>query len=862
MSEEPLVQACEATATAIADALSWIADPKNDVRVAQERLFLERNLRGHAYQARRLARSVTRPMCVGVFGPSQAGKSYLISVLARKGDSLTALFNDPKRPEVDFIAEINPYGEKEATGLVTRFSIHHIPTPPGFPVALRLLTQTDILKILANSYVFDTDHQDETVPTPEEIDQHIAHFEARMTPGYVDVLREEDMWDVEEYFQRQLRRSEAKVLNAYWERLAKCAPRLTLPDRCELLSLIWGRHKPLTDLYRTLLEYLAKLGFTEEAFCPLDSLIPAANGILNVETLSGLDRADAERLRVANLDGHIVDMPRPVVTALAAELRVVLKENPWPFLDHTDLLDFPGYRSRTLHHLGKYLSEGKGNALKELFLRGKVDYLFQRYTAEQELTSMLLCLRPSNLDVTSLPAVIEEWIAVTHGRTPEERRGRPILLFFLLTMFDQHLAEKVADEGAAPELRFQARMEASLLKPFAKVADSWPLLWAPGEPFRNCYWIRNPNYKAEGIIEYDGRREVHIHEKKVARIAELRAACANVPEVRAHFRDPLRAFDEVMRLNDGGVSYLAENVALVCKPGMKRDQVRARLLDLRQRVSAALSPLYIPTDAEKRVAERAAVADKVVDDFEECINRNAFGTFLRGFCTDRGVLADALYQARARGALEEDAEDGEISAPAAVARPTQRLSDRLRSRRQGTPVQNLQNGRNTRTDHLVRKAMQIWVQTLHETSDDELFATTVGVPNASLKQVATELIATSRRFKLEDSVRSSLAEILHFGPSEQAAIKATIVAERLINNFVAGLGNSNTRESRRQIVFNADGMADEPANFQLDFAMAWLDAFSVHAIENAKSVDGLVHDPEQNMRLGRILQAFEATPMP
>jgi hypothetical protein len=51
-------------------------------------------------------------------------------------------------------------------------------------------------------------------------------------------------------------------------------------------------------------------------------------------------------------------------------------------------------------------------------------------------------------------------------------------------------------------------------------------------------------------------------------------------------------------------------------------------------------------------------------------------------------------------------------------------------------------------------------------------------------------------------------------------------------------------------------------NFQLDFAMAWLDAFSVHAIENAKSVDGLVHDPEQNMRLGRILQAFEAMPMP
>ncbi len=84
---------------------------------------------------------------------------------------------------------------------------------------------------------------------------------------------------------------------------------------------------------------------------------------------------------------------------------------------------------------------------------------------------MLLCLKPSNLDVTTLPGVIEEWIGVTHGRTPEERRGRPVLLFFLLTMFDQHLAEKVSDEGADPGLRFQTRLEASLLKPFAKGAE-------------------------------------------------------------------------------------------------------------------------------------------------------------------------------------------------------------------------------------------------------------------------------------------------------------------------------------------------------------------------------------------------------
>ena len=428
MTDAMLIQQCEVTAAAAQQALAWIADPKNDPRVGQDRGYLERSLRNHAYQARRLARSVERPMCIGVFGPSQAGKSYLVSVLARKGETLTALFADDERPEIDFIKEINPYGEKEATGLVTRFSIHKIPTPKGYPVALRLLTQTDILKILANSYFFDTDLQDEPVLAAEDIDRHIARFEARLAGDYVDILREEDIWDVEEYFLRQIRRTETRVFTPFWDRVARAAPRLGLAERAELFSIFWGRHEPLTGLYRTLVGALQQLNFAEEAFCPLAALIPATHGILNVETLAGLDDAAAETLQVMCPDGRLVTLPRPVLTALAAELRMVLKDTPWPFFEHTDLLDFPGYRNRTAHRLGKYLAEAKGTALKELFLRGKVDYLFQRYTAEQELTSMLLCLRPSNLDVTTLPGVIEEWIGVTHGRTPEERRGRRVLL--------------------------------------------------------------------------------------------------------------------------------------------------------------------------------------------------------------------------------------------------------------------------------------------------------------------------------------------------------------------------------------------------------------------------------------------------
>ena len=38
-------------------------------------------------------------------------------------------------------------------------------------------------------------------------------------------------------------------------------------------------------------------------------------------------------------------------------------------------------------------------------------YLFERYKTDLELTSMLLCIGPSNQEVQDLPAVINDWVS-------------------------------------------------------------------------------------------------------------------------------------------------------------------------------------------------------------------------------------------------------------------------------------------------------------------------------------------------------------------------------------------------------------------------------------------------------------------
>ena len=449
---------------------------------------------------------------------------------------LTALFEGQPR---DFIREINPVGEKESTGLVTRFSIRPQEHPPGHPVCLRLLSAADIVKIIGNTFFLDGDLKAEALPTPERIDAVLARARSAASspqPG----LSDEDVWDIQEYFEQQF--AGVPYLNAlasFWDEAATLAPRLDGGGRTELFCLLWGDHERFSYLCRTLLAALAQLGHAAEAFCPIEALIPRDRSIIDVATLAGLGREGQEQLAIRSFAGAPVQLPRPVITALTAELRIVMAEQPWPFFEHTDLLDFPGARSRQPLPLAEFLA--KEDALKETFLRGKVAYLFDRYVAEQELTSMLLCIPPSNLEVTTLPNMIDHWIALSHGATPAERAGKRCVLFFVLSKFDTHFVEKAGGDTDSPGTRFKNRMEASLIGSFGK-AHEWPGEWTPGKPFANCYWLRNPNYPAETIIVYEPdpadparQREVRRREDREQYLDNLKASYLGVGAVADPF---------------------------------------------------------------------------------------------------------------------------------------------------------------------------------------------------------------------------------------------------------------------------------------------------------------------------------------
>src|SRR4029078_2004024 len=97
-----------------------------------------------AKRARRRANTPSRPPAIGIFGISQAGKSFLVDSLS-KGENgrVESMFGNTR---LDFIKQGHPPGGgKEATALVTRFPRTKSKAPADFPVEVELVCEADLI---------------------------------------------------------------------------------------------------------------------------------------------------------------------------------------------------------------------------------------------------------------------------------------------------------------------------------------------------------------------------------------------------------------------------------------------------------------------------------------------------------------------------------------------------------------------------------------------------------------------------------------------------------------------------------------------------------------------------------------------
>lgn len=888
MSKTPefLSQRCQSIHAGAGQAITWV----NDVRGGAQRLdrdadgLIER-LRRQRNLARRLAQASLRPMSVGFFGLSQAGKSYLISSLARGTNGHLETLLDGER--LDFIDHINPPGGgKEATGLVTRFTRQPSRTTPGYPVQLSLLNEADVIKILGNSFFLDFDREKVNFDlTPEQITDRLRTLEPRRQPAATGGMSEDDVVDLADYFERRFRKSNEGLAGVFWPAATALAPYLLPQDRASLFALVWGDLPEFTDCYATLRTALASLSFASDVHAPTSALVERDNGaytqansIMNVDAVRARFGSDsAAQVGVLPVqEGQPlaeVRLQRSFLAALTKEMVFPLAETPRvSLLEQVDLLDFPGYRGRMgLTGIAEAAIKDKGaNPIGTLFLRGKVSYLFERYTDDQEMNVLVLC-NPSDkqIEITALGPVLDSWVDATQGATPAERAQRNPGLLWALTMFDKRLQDSMGQNDSNLDLKWSGMMELALLERFGQA--QWVREWSKGRAFDNLFLVRKPGM-SKGIFDMDDDREGPVREDIRDDLSRMRSTFIANELVQKHVHDPAPTWDAMIGQDDGGMSRIVSHLQTVANVQTKLDRIAEQIAHLQRELVEVQLGSYYRADGADEVARKNRIADLVLTALRT--RSSLFGEILRLLQPSTEHLRALYLNAES---TTPDTTDSPAAAPVAAAAPAEGGLFSLDifapppAATPAAPTAPVAPAVNRRAAAFAKAAISDWLRQLRQLPDSPDTQRFLSLTSEVLQNLVDEVITGAMRFRLEDKV----AEALHHSSNRAGATRSkladqqVLVASTIINDYIDYLGYSDSDPTRRpksvmpgQCIFLPPApiapdalptLQPTPMNYSALYILDWFEAFRATTRDNAGHAAGSEITPEQNHRLGQIL---------
>lgn len=885
-----LASKARALSTQLSDALAWTS--RSSVPDIAKNYRLQKDLRRSIFQVKRLEGAALSKMCVGVYGASQAGKSYLVSVLARRGtQALTAVLG---QKEVDFIRHINPEGGKESTGLVTRFTIDHLETPAKYPIKAKVLSELDLVKIFVNTFSYDIlpDEQDD-IDHSAHISNVLATLESQ--PRASSPIKLEDVYDLEEYCNSRFvsnTRLQALKRADYWARAAELLPNLGEDGRVKLVELLWEAIPALSRTYRLLTAELRRLGFPEYIYCAPEALfdhkdgdwVRGANSVINVSTLDGLGSPDGRSIDVMNDKGGEVSVPISILCGLISELIIPLKEKPHDFFECTDLLDFPGARSRHARPKNNDLLSDPSVQV-ENFLRGKVAYLFDKYSSDLELSSMLLCVGPSNQEVAGLARLVEDWVEKTHGKSPEDREKLPNALFLVLTKFDQEFSQGAGKTSDGT--RWSTRLEASLLKPFGAHCHrtSWVNRWDTRGPFRNSYWLRNPNVDQFGLVQYEGEiaksKEIGFAPERVGHISMLRQEFVDNASVQQHFQNPSDAWEAGMQLNDGGIQYLVKGLEEICRPGVKARQVEERLNSIASDREHDLKKYFVSGDKQDLILEKTQLAKDFLRSGARLFQIQRLGEFIDFLLVSDVDTQDVFRRVESQYEREKNA-SRKVTAdvPAAVVNIDRDLADLLGLEEEPAATDSVTEQPYTAgefPDRFVLNFFSEWISAVLEKAAQGNVDAYLHLERELLTRLLHELERAAQRTGLVDHLKQVMKMSYQYKSSNSKSwmLQQTAVLTGLFNQFVVRGGCSAETELKALQIETLDGkkhvvfaprpevheveIPDIAEDFSKSYFIDWLQAIQHTIRANAEYVAQESGDTPSNRELGELLRQLSAT---
>ena len=874
--------------------IDWIQRVRGNARsVDNEADSLVMKLRRIRNQAKSLAVASSLPSTVGFFGLSQAGKSYLISALAAGGDGKLETEVDGKR--LDFLSHINPPGGgKEATGLVTRFSYRAKQGPQGFPLELKLFEEIELAKILVNS--FFNDFNFEKIGDPVDLvaaRAKLLELESRRQPSLVPGVTEDDMVSLWDYLKDRFAASIRVLEGEFLPRAVALAPYLSIDDRSQLFACLWKQAPALTDTFLSLSRALAALGHPKRVHAPIEALVrptgpngalSQADSIMNVDMLERLGRAQDIQIEVVTALGGAAAtkhaLPIAQLAALTAELIFPLVNKPHQkVFEEVDLLDFPGYRGRlgldSLTDISAAQSKDHpGNPVAQLLLRGKVAYLFERYTDSQEMNVLVVCTAShKQSDVTDVGPVLTEWIRKTQGATATERSRRAPRLLWAVTMFDIKIADSLGKDEDMLHTVWNNLIKMTMLERFG--GFEWMQDWANGQSFDNAFLVRKPRMPV-AFLDLENGQEIAVTASQASQVSLMERTFLKAELIQSHVSNPTQAWSAMMQLNDGGINRLSEYLAKVSTRQAKLERISEQMEEVLHDLVENRLSRWFAQDGMGEVQAKKKIAQSVVSALTPRIR-------LLAEIQEKLQLPEPLLQGLYMGAdvSTDRSPVGSVdSGPTALNLgddPFGLGDDLDLFGEKPTSTATTEKSKPIGSDaRFAQAVLREWINHLRGISSEASLLTYLGLPKDITEMMCDELITGATRLDLQDALFQVVSRTEQVGTKREKLVDRQVLAAKTVfSDYIAWLGyvslplseRPESRVNKGQRLFEQPQrinkgalpqITNDPVEHTRAYMGDWLVGLAQLIVENAGHNAGREIRPDQNAELGGLIAKFNS----
>lgn len=644
-----MIQDIEKNLSLIEDALNWASKYNNSGFPFDTLKKYRRRLK--------LFKSALEDNCsAAAYGESQVGKSYLMS----------SLLSTPENPFViqdrgvnySFTYDINCSGGKnaqvESTGIVTRFTIRQEDGKDGY-VKVRLFPVSDLILLLADSYYQDIKINEETSLSSDVINQKvidiISEFDKRqIRQTFID---EDDICDIKAYFKDLPLANRVKDSN-FFDVVSASIHAIPADRWVDVFSLLWNQNADISNLFLKLIQAYRQINFQQVIYIPFDAVLYSKGTLLDVcwlDNIFGMSREmrPGEEMATTVYDraGNVLayDFQKSWVSALTMELTFVLPESlasTRPFLKKMDLLDFPGARPRE-----QFAEEDIKTVLHKVLRRGKVAYLFKKYSMSKRIGSVLFCHHNNQRSCTDLGETIKKWVFNEMGKTAEERATylnqtlgiSP--LFFVATKFNMDIEKTPTDKPSTVSRlddhwnRFN-KVIPEIINP-DKWFDEWIKVGGHYEAFRSIYPLRDFYWSCKGGI-FEGYSD-NSPEKNLCKPQDfpdyydrLKESFAQNEFVQKHFANPTKTWESCATVNKDGSGAIIQDLNMIVKylDETRHGIIFKELEDIKEKIKSCLAVYYHPQTSVEKNKRVSLIAQNIHFQLETEMGRNPeiFGKIL------------------------------------------------------------------------------------------------------------------------------------------------------------------------------------------------------------------------------------------